>query len=125
MRFLARAFWIIGLITAGLLAQTVSINGIVRDASGLAVPAADVTVTQTDTGFTRNSQSASDGAYLLPTLPIGPYRLEVKKAGFATYIQSGIVLQVDTNPAIDVTLKVGSVSEQVNVSRRGDGRDTE
>ena len=115
MRFFARTFLVVGFASAGLLAQTVSINGIVRDASGLAVPAADVTVTQTNTGFTRNAQSASDGAYVLPTLPIGPYRLEVKKAGFATYVQSGIVLQVDTNPAIDVSLKVGSVSEQVNV----------
>ncbi len=115
MRFFAKAFLVIGFTGAGLLAQTVSINGVVKDASGLAVPGADVTVTQTETGFTRNAQSASDGAYLLPTLPIGPYRLEVKKMGFSTYVQSGIILQVDTNPTIDVALKVGSVSEQVNV----------
>ena len=115
MKSLIKALLVVGLTSTGLLAQTVSINGIVRDASGLAVPGAEVTVIQTDTGFTRNAQSAGDGAYLLPTLPIGPYRLEVKKTGFATYIQNGIVLQVDTNPAIDVSLKVGSVAEQVLV----------
>ena len=115
MKSFVNALWAISVTSAGLLAQTVSINGIVKDASGLTVPGAEVTVTQTETGFTRTAQSASDGAYLLPTLPIGPYRLEVKKAGFAAYIQNGIVLQVDTNPAIDVALKVGSVSEQVSV----------
>ena len=48
---------------------------------------------QTDTGAARSTQSGADGAYLLPNLPIGPYRMEVKKDGFSTYIQSGIVLQ--------------------------------
>jgi hypothetical protein len=48
-------------------------------------------------------------------LPIGPYRLEASKEGFSTFIQSGIVLQVDSNPTIDIALKVGSVSEQVVV----------
>ena len=115
MKFFMKAFLVIGFTSAGLLAQTVSINGIVKDATGLAVPLAAVTVTQTDNGFTRTTQSAGDGAYLLPGLPIGPYRLEVKKVGFATYIQAGITLQVDTNPSIDVALKVGSVSEQVLV----------
>jgi Carboxypeptidase regulatory-like domain/TonB dependent receptor len=115
MKFFMKPILMIGFASAGLLAQTVQINGAVRDASGLAVPGAEVTVTQTDTGFTRMAQSAADGAYLLLDLPIGPYRLEVKKAGFSTYVQAGIILQVDTNPTIDVVLKVGSLSEQVVV----------
>ena len=53
--------------------------------------------------------------YVLPNLPIGPYRLEVTKAGFSTYVQTGIVLQVATNPTVDVSLKIGAVSEQVQV----------
>ena len=115
MKFFLKAFLVIGFTCVGLLAQTVSINGSVKDSTGLTVPGAAITVTQTDTGFTRTAQSAGDGAYLLPSLPVGPYRLEVKKEGFATYVQNGIILQVDTNPAIDVALKVGSVSEQVVV----------
>jgi hypothetical protein len=39
----------------------------------------------------------------------------VSKEGFTKYVQSGIVLQVNSNPTIDATLKVGSVSEQVVV----------
>ena len=63
----------------------------------------------------RTTTSAADGSYVLTNLPIGPYTLEVSKDGFTKYVQSGIVLQVDTNPTIDAALKVGSVSEQVTV----------
>ncbi len=100
----------------GLFAQSVSqISGTVKDASGLGIPAADVTVTQTDTGVTRTAQTGASGDYSLPSLPLGPYRLEVKKDGFASYVQSGIVLQVDSAPTIDPVLKVGAVSDTVQV----------
>jgi len=100
----------------GLYAQSVSqITGTVRDASGLAVPAAEVTATQTGTGLARTATTSADGAYVLPSLPIGPYRIEVKKEGFSTYVQNGVVLQVDTAPTVDATLKVGSISEQISV----------
>ena len=56
------------------------------------LPGATVTVVQTDTGFTRTGVTDGDGAYLLPNLPIGPYRLEVVLSGFRTYTQTGIVL---------------------------------
>jgi hypothetical protein len=59
--------------------------------------------------------SGSDGAYLLQSLPIGPYRIDVTKPGFSPYVQSGIVLQVDTNPTVDILLKVGDVTQQVVV----------
>src|SRR5271166_2424127 len=79
-----------------LLAQSVSqISGTVKDASGSAIPGAQITVMQTDTGVTRTAESDSNGVYSLPSLPLGPYRMEVKKEGFATSVQSGIVLQVD------------------------------
>ena len=95
--------------------STSQITGIVQDSTGLAVPGADVKVTQTDTGLTRTATTPPDGSYTFPNLPVGPYRLQVSKEGFASYVQSGIVLQVDTNPSINVTLKVGSLAEQVLV----------
>src|SRR5579884_877281 len=54
-------------------------------------------------------------AYTLTSLPVGTYRLEVTKSGFASYVQSGIVLQVDTNPTIPVKLEIGSVSQEITV----------
>lgn len=99
-----------------LLAQSTSqISGTVKDASGAAVPGATVTVTQTDTGITRTAASDNNGVYSLPSLPLGPYRMEVKKDGFATYVQSGIVLQVDSAPTIDPSLKVGTQIDTVQV----------
>jgi hypothetical protein len=95
--------------------STAQIVGTVQDASGLVVPRADIKATQTDTGLVRTAVSAANGAYVLPSLPVGPWSIEVTKEGFAKYVQTGIVLQVATNPAIDVVLKVGTVSEQVQV----------
>ncbi len=94
---------------------TAQINGTVKDASVLAVPGAEIKATQTATGQTRTATSGTDGAFLLPNLPIGPYLMEVTKEGFAKYAQSGIVLQVDASPTIDVAMKVGNVTDQVTV----------
>src|SRR5689334_4243765 len=116
-RSLARLIFASLLTCAAVWAQgsTAQITGTVKDATGLAVPGAAIKVTQTATGAVRNVTSGADGGYVIPNLPIGPYLLEVTKEGFSKYVQSGIVLQVDTNPTIDAALKIGSVSEQVNV----------
>jgi Carboxypeptidase regulatory-like domain/TonB dependent receptor len=91
------------------------IHGVVQDSSGAAVPGAQVRVTQTDTGVIRNISSDADGSYVLSSLPLGPYRMEVSKEGFNKFVQEGIVLQVNGNPLINPALKVGSVSEQIVV----------
>jgi hypothetical protein len=91
------------------------IQGTVQDASGSPVPGAQVKATQIDTGVAREATTGNDGDYVLPNLPIGPYRLEVTKPGFSTYIQTGIVLQVATSPTVDIALKIGAVNEQVQV----------
>jgi hypothetical protein len=106
------------LLCASVFAQsggTAGISGVVRDPTGSAVPGAHVKATQTETGTTRTVDSGTDGAYLLPNLPIGPYRLEITKDGFSTSVQSGIVLQVASNPVIEITLQLGAVSQQVQV----------
>jgi hypothetical protein len=101
------------------MAQTAQMNGTIRDGSGLAIPGAAVKVTQTATGVSRTTLSGADGGYVLPNLPVGPYLVEVTKDGFSKYAQTGIVLQVDTNPTIDVSMRVGAVSEQVTVEANG------
>src|SRR3984893_9494972 len=99
----------------GQAASTAQVNGVVRDSSGLAVPGAAIKAAQTATGAVRTVVSGPDGAYVLANLPIGPYLLEVTKEGFTKYVQTGIVLQVDSNPTIEIPMKVGAVSEQVTV----------
>src|SRR5215471_3890275 len=101
------------------LAQAVSgsqISGVVKDSSGAAIPGAEVTATKTDTGAVRTVFTNSDGSYVLPNLQVGPYQLKVVLQGFNTYVRDGIVLQVSTNPEINVTLTVGAISEQVTVT---------
>ena len=94
---------------------TAQISGTVKDDSGGVLPGATVTVTQTDTGFSRNTVSDGEGAYRLTNLPVGPYKLEVTLEGFRTYTQTGIVLQVGSAPALNVTLGVGQLTEAVTV----------
>jgi hypothetical protein len=104
------------LFAAGTFAQsTASVSGTVQDQTGAAVAGTQVKITNTDTSATRSTQSSDTGAYNFPSLAIGPYKLEITKAGFTGYLQTGIVLQVNTNPTIDVTLQVGAVAQQVEV----------
>src|SRR3989449_9885370 len=107
---------VLALSSITLWAQgTSQIQGVVQDATGASIGGAEVRATQTDTSAVRTVTSAEDGTYVLSNLPIGPYRLEVSRAGFTTYLQTGIVLRVATNPTINVALQVGAVSEQIQV----------
>ncbi len=118
MRHVCCALLAVVLFSSGLWAQAVStaqITGTVKDQSGAVLPGAEVTVTQTDTGVSRNVVSDETGSYTLPNLPIGPYKLEVSLPGFRTYVQTGIVLQVNSNPSIHVVLGIGQVTETVEV----------
>ena len=94
---------------------TAQISGTVRDQSGAVLPGVEVTVTQTDTGIPRMAVTNETGSYVLSNLAIGPYRLEAGLQGFRTYVQTGIVLQVNSNPVINPVLEVGQVTEQVEV----------
>jgi hypothetical protein len=94
---------------------TAQLDGTVRDESGGVLPGVTVTVVQADTAFTRSVVTESNGYYVLPNLPTGPYRLEVSLQGFRTYTQTGIVLQVGGMPTINVVLAVGNLQETVSV----------
>ena len=85
-------------------------------ASAAALPGAQVLMTETDKGVTRTTSTDATGHYALPNLPVGPYRLEVKLPGFKDYVQTGIVLVVNNNIKLNVTMQVGAVSETVEVS---------
>jgi hypothetical protein len=104
------------LSSAVMLAQsTAQVNGTIRDASGGAVPGAEVKATHTATGGVRSVTSGANGAYVLTNLPIGAWTLEASKPGFSTAVQPGLILQVDSNPTVDIALKVGAISEQVTI----------
>src|SRR5437016_4246943 len=107
---------VLGMTSGSLWAQaTAQASGSVRDESGAVLPGVEITATQTDTGISRMTITNETGLYVLPNLPLGPYRLEAALPGFRTFVQTGIVLQVNSNPVINVVLDVGQVAEQVEV----------
>ena len=113
-----KAFLATILIVSAAWAQGVAtsqISGSVQDQSGAAVAGAEVHVTQTDTGLQRRVTSSGDGSYVITSLPSGPYEMQVSKAGFNSFVQKGIVLQVNSNPAINPILAVGAVTSEVVV----------
>jgi len=100
-----------------LLAQqaTASVNGTVKDPSGAVVPGAKVTLRNLATNVARTAKTNKDGEYLFTLIPIGTYELMVEQSGFDKYVQSGIALQINQNARQDVTLKVGSTSQVIEV----------
>ncbi len=65
----------------------------------------------------RTTVSNTDGSHVFfPNLPVGPYSLEVSSQGFGSYMQSGIILQVGNNVQINISLQVGAVTQQLQVS---------
>lgn len=94
---------------------TAQLSGTVRDESGGVLPGVDITITQTSTGLVRSTVSDTAGFYRLTNLPIGPYRLEATLQGFRTFQQTGIVLQVGSDPSINVVMAIGALSETISV----------
>ena len=94
---------------------TAQINGTVADSSGLVLPGVTVIAVHTETGFRREAVTDDTGSYALLNLPTGPYRIEATLSGFRTFSQTGIVLQVGSNPVIPVQMVLGSLEETVTV----------
>src|SRR5580704_3656247 len=81
--------------------STAQISGSVKDQTGAVLPGVEVTATQTATGLKRTAVTDETGSYTLTNLPSGPYMFEAGLPGFKTYVQTGIILQVGTNPTVN------------------------
>ncbi|HEY6442242.1 MAG TPA: carboxypeptidase regulatory-like domain-containing protein [Candidatus Acidoferrales bacterium] len=92
------------------------LTGAVTDSSGASIAGAQVMLTETSTGLVRHAQTDTDGSYTFPDLPTGDYQIDVKKEGFSAYVQRKIVLEVGSNPTLNVVLQVGAVNQEVTVS---------
>ena len=93
-----------------------TLSGKLVDPSGAVVPAAHVTVTETSTGIATVAQVNAEGFYVVPNLEPGTYALRVEAAGFQSFEETGIVIQVGQPRTVDVALKVGTTSTQVVVT---------
>jgi Carboxypeptidase regulatory-like domain len=118
---ITRALLVCVLITAatGAVAQQVNVAqaaGQVTDNSGAVIAGATVRMIETQRGIVHSTETDSSGHYILPSLPVGPYRLEAQKESFKTYAQGGIELQVSDHVTLNVVLQAGAVSQVVEVN---------
>src|SRR3974390_1663082 len=97
-------------------ADTASISGTVKDASGAAVVGASVTATNLGTGISKTQTTNSQGFYSFQSLSLGTYAIQVQQQGFKTYRQTGLVLDVNSALSVDVGLQVGQNTEKVEVT---------
>jgi carboxypeptidase family protein len=93
-----------------------SINGTVLDPAGASVPDATITVTDSQIDLLRTTKSQSSGFFQIFNLPIGTYKVKITHDGFETTDLSGIEVQEARATTVNGTLKVGQVSESVEVT---------
>jgi outer membrane receptor protein involved in Fe transport len=96
--------------------STGSIGGTISDAAGATIPNATVTVRNEATGEEHVTKTDVSGIYLVPSLPVGTYRVEAKSPGMQTTAATGVQLSVGSSLRQDFALKVSSTSETVEVS---------
>ncbi len=105
-----------GLAATLCFGQNAQLSGLLRDPSGLSVSGADVNILNEQTGGRRTARSNESGAYSLPSLNPGDYRITIRAAGFETIVREGIRLEVGDNARIDFSLKIGDSRTVVTVS---------
>ena len=93
-----------------------SISGVVTDPSGAAVPSANVTAKNLETGVVRSSLTDNAGHYLILSLPVGEYEVRASKTGFQDSTRTGIQMNLNQEATIDLRLQVSSVKAAVSVT---------
>ena len=93
-----------------------SVSGVVKDASGAAVPGASIEVKNTSTNNIFKTSTSEKGEYTVAALKAGTYTISVNKTGFKAERVNGVELIVGVPSSIDVTLQVGQTSETVEVT---------
>src|SRR5579872_1353714 len=94
---------------------TGAITGRVSDSTGAVIPAAVISAVNEKTGLSITVKTQSDGAFLIPQLSPGSYRLTGEAAGFKRLIISGLAVDVETTLTQDLVLEVGGTAEKIEV----------
>src|ERR1700761_7220679 len=93
-----------------------TISGAVKDPSGAVVPGAQIEVKEIHTGTVNRTKSDAAGQYVVPFLLPGDYTITATAQGFETLTRSGITLESQAHPEVDLSLKVGNTGETVEVT---------
>jgi len=100
------------------LAQTilVTLEGMVTDDQGAALPGALLNLKNTETGYTYGATSRPDGRFIISGIQPGKYEMEVSLQGFQTHKRLGMTFNVGARLKIDFTLAAATVKEEIVVT---------
>src|SRR6516164_9689405 len=107
---------ICGASVASAQEVTATITGTITDPSSAAVAGANVTATSVERGVTYTATSNDAGIYRISNLPVGNYDLKVEKTGFQTALRPAFTLVLNQVARIDIEMKVGNVSQTIEVT---------
>ncbi|MCU1220204.1 MAG: TonB-dependent receptor plug [Candidatus Angelobacter sp.] len=93
-----------------------TLSGTVTDTSGAVVSNAKISVKNVDTGVTRDATSNNDGFFTAPNLLPGRYEVRVSATGFDTAVNKNMTLTVGARQTLNQVLRVGQVSQTVEVT---------
>jgi hypothetical protein len=93
-----------------------TLSGTVTDTSGAIIPQAHISIKNVATGITTTAAANSEGAYTAPNLLPGSYEMTTTAPGFTTEVRRGITLTVGAQQVLNFTLRVGQVTEKVQVT---------
>ena len=101
------------------------LTGYVQDPSGAAVPNAAVAIKNEATGAAVELKTTAEGLYRSPALEVGTYSVTITAQGFQTSVTTGVGVSVGQPRGLDIILKVGAVSQQVQVTAEAPALKTE
>lgn len=106
------------LSTGNLFAQATDsvLVGTITDTSGAAVPSANITAANKETGVKYSTTTNATGEYRLNNIPVGTYNVTAAKTGFTAATMADVQLQLNHTSSVNLTLEVGTVSTTVEVA---------
>src|SRR5688572_934103 len=120
LRFLARTLLAAALVAVAVPsfaqpAQTGTISGEIKDATGAVLPGVTVTITSQDRGFARETVSDGSGRYVFPAVPIGQYTISATLQGFQTATVTDNLVEVERTTIVPIAMRIGALTDTVQV----------
>src|SRR6266478_1582684 len=95
--------------------QNATIVGTVTDPSGAVMPNVNITVTNTETSWTRTIPTNDSGQYVVPNIQIGHYSVKAEASGCKVAEQKDVVVSVGDRLRLDFQMKMGTSAETITV----------
>ena len=105
-----------GITQSRAQSTTATLSGVIVDETGAVLPGTQLTVTNTATGLKRSLETDERGWFVVPQLAPGPYEVTATQPGFETLVRRGITLAVSQEANLTLSMKVGAVTQQVEVT---------